>query len=303
MQKGKERIFAIKGEQMEIIGTTRVCGLIGNPVEHTLSPLIHNTISEKLQIPLVYVPFHVEQEGVEAAVRGAYELNVLGLNVTVPHKSAVIAHLKEIDPLAEKIGAVNTLVRVEGGYKGYNTDILGLYRAMKEADITIENQETVLLGAGGAARAAAFLLAEKGAKKVYLLNRSLEKADQLAREINDSFERDCICPMKTSEYEKLPSGKLTVIQGTSVGLYPNIHDVVIEDPEFYKHVNKAYDLIYKPAETKFMKLVRGAGGKAENGLKMLLYQGITAYEYWNRLTVPEEIIQIVYDKLEGKVRV
>jgi hypothetical protein len=112
----------------DINGYTRTCGLIGNPVEHTLSPVIHNTLSMVLGENLAYVPFHVENGRLEDAVKGAFALNLLGLNVTVPYKSDVIPYLTDIDPLAENIGAVNTLVRTETGYKGYNTDMPGLYR-------------------------------------------------------------------------------------------------------------------------------------------------------------------------------
>ena len=159
---------------MEINGYTRLCGLIGNPVEHTLSPVIHNTVAEEMHDNLVYVPFHVEQGNLQKAIAGAYSLNVLGLNVTVPYKQAVIPYLDCVEGLAEKIGAVNTLVRTENGFRGYNTDMMGLYRAMEEEGIAFEAEDMILLGAGGAARAAAFLCAEKGAKRVYLLNRSFQ---------------------------------------------------------------------------------------------------------------------------------
>ncbi|MGN0377331.1 MAG: shikimate dehydrogenase [Suilimivivens sp.] len=288
---------------MEINGHTRLCGLIGNPVEHTLSPAIHNTLAGKLLHNLVYVPFHVEKENLENAIKGAYGLNILGLNVTVPYKSDVMKYLQSIDDLADKIGAVNTLVRVENGYKGYNTDILGLYRAMCSEGISLAGEKIILLGAGGAARAAAFLCAKEGAEQIYLLNRSVDKAEMLADEVNRAFDRNCIRPMAMADYDKLPGQKLLAIQGTSVGLYPNTDDVVIEDKEFYKNIHTAYDLIYKPAETRFMKLVKEAGGQAYNGLKMLLYQGITAYELWNQVEVSEKTADEVYELLRERVKV
>lgn len=287
---------------MEINGHTRLCGLIGNPVEHTLSPVIHNTVAEEMHDNLVYVPFHVEQGNLQKAIAGAYSLNVLGLNVTVPYKQAVIPCLDCVEGLAEKIGAVNTLVRTENGFRGYNTDMMGLYRAMEEAGIAFEAEDMILLGAGGAARAAAFLCAEKGAKRVYLLNRSYEKAAVLAEEVNRAYERDCILPMALSEYEKLPEEKMTAIQGTSAGLYPNTEDAVILDPAFYQHISKAYDLIYKPEETRFMKLVKEAGGEAYCGIRMLLYQGIIAYELFLDTKVPENVIRKVSALLQEKVK-
>ena len=286
---------------MTIDGYTRTCGLIGNPVGHTLSPFIHNTLAEKLAHNLVYVPFHVEEGRILPAISGAYALNLLGLNVTVPYKSQVMDGLIQIDELAEKIGAVNTLVRMEGGFKGYNTDMPGLYRAMSSEGIQIEGQEIILLGAGGAARAVAFLCASKNASRVYLLNRSLEKAEAVAGEVNEKTGKEVIYPMALSDYHRLPDQKFLAIQATSVGLYPDVDKAVIEDEAFYRKIHTGYDLIYKPSDTRFMQLVRGQGGKAFHGLKMLLYQGIIAYELWNDLSVPEEMALEIYEVLKEKM--
>ena len=147
----------------DIDGKTRVCGLIGNPVEHTLSPDIHNTLARFCGVNLAYVPFYVEKGLAGDAVRGAWALNILGLNVTVPYKSEVIPFCSKIDPLAEKIGAVNTLVRTDGGFLGYNTDMTGLYRAMQEDGVRLEGEEVILLGAGGVgAVGVVFFLVQKG---------------------------------------------------------------------------------------------------------------------------------------------
>lgn len=286
---------------MNINGMTRTCGLIGNPVEHTLSPLIHNTLAERLGQELVYVPFHVERGTLEEAVRGAYALNILGLNVTVPYKSEVIAHLVEIDELARNIGAVNTLVRATGGYKGYNTDMEGLYRAMASEGIKIAGEQIIMLGAGGAARAVAWLCASKGAERVYLLNRTPDKAAAVAEEVNASVGREAIHPMSLADHAAIPEGKYLAIQGTSVGLSPNDEDVVIADAAFYEKIHTGFDLIYNPWETKFMQLVKAHGGRAYNGLKMLLYQGIIAYELWNGADVSEKEAQIVYESMKNAI--
>lgn len=283
---------------MEINGKTRTCGLIGNPVEHTLSPLIHNTLAELLGQNMVYVPFPVEEGRLAEAVKGADALQLAGLNVTVPYKSEVIKSLQEIDDLAKNIGAVNTLVRMKGGYKGCNTDMEGLYRAMMCEGIRLEGGQIVLLGAGGAARAVAYLCAIKGADKVYLLNRTVYKAQAVAAEVNQTVGREVIVPMATEDYVKLPKGSYLAIQGTSVGLSPHTEDVVISDKAFYQKIHTGFDLIYNPWETKFMRLVREQGGAAYNGLKMLLYQGIIAYELWNDVHISEEQAQVVYEKLK-----
>ncbi len=286
---------------MMIDGYTRTCGLIGDPVEHTMSPVIHNILAEKLSHNLVYVPFHVQEGAVRDAVKGAFALNLLGLNVTVPYKSQVIPVLSKIDELAEKIGAVNTLVRTKDGFKGYNTDMPGLYRAMCSEGIKIENEDVILLGAGGAARAVAFLCASKGVNRVYMLNRSLKKAVAVAKEVNEKTGRKCIYPMALSDYKALPDQTFLAIQATSVGLYPNVEQAVIEDEEFYHKIHTGYDLIYKPAATRFMKLVRKQGGAAYHGLKMLLYQGVIAYELWNDVSVSEEMALQVYEVMKEKM--
>ncbi len=280
---------------MEIDGKTRTCGLIGNPVEHTLSPMIHNTLAKLSGHNLVYVPFPVEPGSLDKAIAGAGALNLLGLNVTVPYKSEVIRSLREIDDLARNIGAVNTLVKTDDGYKGYNTDMEGLYRAMTSEGVKIAGEQIVLLGAGGAARAVAYLCAVK----VYMLNRTLSKAESVAEEVNRAMGREAIIPMITEDYVKLTAGKYLAIQGTSVGLAPHTEDVVIADEAFYDKIHTGFDLIYNPWETKFMRLVSSHGGKAYNGLKMLMYQGIIAYELWNQISVSDESVQIVYEKLKG----
>ena len=286
---------------MKIDGKTRTCGLIGNPVEHTLSPVIHNNLADMLGMNLTYVPFLVEEEGLDRAVEGAYELNILGMNVTVPYKSAVIKSLKEIDELAEKIGAVNTLVRCEGGYKGYNTDMSGLFRAMQTEGIRVKDETVLLLGAGGAARAVAFLCCQCGAKKIYICNRTMEKAQEVAMEIRERAEFDKITAIKYEDIAELPGDKFLAIQCTSVGLHPNVTDVVLADGPVYDRIHTGVDLIYRPYETQFMKLVKAHDGKTMNGLKMLLYQGIIAYELWNGCDVTEEQAGGILQKMKEEL--
>lgn len=286
---------------MNIKGTTRVCGLIGNPVGHSISPVIHNTLADITKTNMVYTTFKVEKGSVAKAVDGAYALDILGLNVTVPHKQEVIDVLVDIDPLARAIGAVNTLVRTTGGYKGYNTDILGLKRELEEEDIELKENNCIILGAGGAARAIAFLCAQSGADKVYMLNRTVEKAEDIADAVNGYFNRECVVPMHMDDYKSLKESGYIVIQTTSVGLYPNVNDTVIEDKEFYKKVKAGVDIIYNPSTTKFMELCMEAGKPAFNGLKMLLYQGVAAYELWNNTKISKEEADIVYNKMKEEL--
>jgi len=282
---------------MEINGYTRVCGLMGNPVEHTMSPVIHNTLSEKLGQNLVYVPFHVPEGHVREAVEGAFALNLPGMNVTVPYKSEVIPFLKDIDPLAGQIGAVNTLVRMEGGYRGYNTDMPGLYRAMCGDGVKIAGEKVLILGAGGVARAVAMLLAQKGAAEILLLNRSVDRAVLVAEEVNVIVGRQLVKAMPLADHVRLPEEKYLVIQATNVGMFPHVGDVIIEDDAFYERVHTGYDLIFNPSETRFMQKVKNHGGRAFGGMKMLLYQGIIAWELWTGVQVGEELAVEIYHRL------
>lgn len=287
---------------MIIDGHTRVCGLLGDPVEHTSSPAIHNTLADITGHNLVYLPFRVARGNVADVVKGAFAMNILGLNVTVPHKLEVIESLVAIDDLAAKIGAVNTLVRSENGFKGYNTDILGLERALLRANMDLKGKTVVVLGAGGAARAAAFLTDRMQAAKVYIFNRSVDKAIELAAEVNASAKRELVYADSIDNYMNIPENDLIVLQATSIGLSPNDDQAVIENEDFYKKVSCGYDLVYRPAKTKFMKLIEKCGGRSANGLGMLLYQGIIAYELWNDVKISEEDAEIVYKALEESVR-
>lgn len=280
---------------------TRLCCLIGNPVGHSLSPMIHNTLAKEMGINLVYTAFKVEDGRVGDAIKGADAFDVLGMNVTVPHKCRVIEELKSIDPLAEKIGAVNTLVRTDGGYKGYNTDITGLWRELVEEKVEIAGREIIILGAGGASKAITYLCASKGAARIYLLNRSIEKAEILADEVNSYFG-DVVCPLTLDEYVKIPCDKkYPIIQTTSVGLHPDDDNAPVLDGEFYKLAEVGVDIIFNPSETKFMKLCKEAGARACNGLKMLLYQGIAAFELWNNVKVPEELADKILKMMEKEL--
>lgn len=287
-------------------GTTRVCGILAYPVEHSMSPMMQNFFAERTGTDLIYVPFKVYPEQIGEAVKGAFALHVLGMNVTVPHKQAVMEHLEEIDEAALVIGAVNTLVRLEHGYKGYNTDAAGLLRAMNEAGMNGKGRTCILLGAGGAAKAAAYVLAKEEAEKIYVLNRNLQRAKDLAEELNRQFGREILIPMEMDGWKKIEENDCLAVQTTSVGMHPHTDQVVIENPEFYEKISDAFDVIYTPMETRFMKLAKKAGARVRNGLDMLLYQGVIAFELWNPLVkVTDETVaearELLKDFLGGNV--
>lgn len=278
---------------MNITGKAKIYGLIGHPVQHSLSPILHHTLADILGNELSYVPFDVKND-LKSAVLGAYELNIQGMNVTVPYKEKIMPYLSETDEVAKKIGAVNTLVRQENGYKGYNTDMPGLKRAMTNDGIEILNRNFYILGAGGVARAVLLMLLENGALHVHIMNRSVEKAEKLAKEMRDGY-KTTVTWGNLSSYREADLKDAVAIQATNVGMYPNTDAAVIEEKEFYQKISRAYDLVFNPAITKFMSLAGECKKPAYNGLKMLLFQGIIAYEYWNNVRVTDEVAEKVYD--------
>lgn len=292
-----------------INGKTGLLGLLGNPVEHSVSPVLHSALASLHNDNYAYLAFCVEKDRLKAAVEGAYALGAKGLNVTVPYKKDVMQYLCEIDQKAEIIGAVNTLVRTEHGYKGYNTDMPGLYRAMRYDGVSLEGKNVVVIGAGGVANAAIGMLFEAKVKKILILNRTKERVEQLAerfmkayagREITvktASYEEDYLAVMDEMEQDtdrtdsavqSEDSRNWIAIQATSLGMSPKTDEVAIEETGFYDRIACGYDLIFNPYETKFMKLVKEHGGKSYNGLRMLLFQGIYAYELWNDISIPDE---------------
>lgn len=283
---------------MKINGATKVCGLLAYPVEHSVSPTIHNYLAKKLGINLCYVPLPVKDGDIQTAISGAQSMGFFGMNVSVPYKEKVFSSLPEIDELAQKIGAVNTLVSCTGGFKGYNTDMPGLMRAFESDGIVVEGRAVVLLGAGGAARAAAYLCGEMKASTLYIVNRTLEKAEQLSLELMKEYPQMKVTALLLKDYDKIKENNLLAIQCTNIGLYPDMEKAVIEDEAFYQKVETAYDLIFNPSETKFMKLAKMQGATCYHGLKMLLYQGIIAFELWNQVSVPEKLAMKTYEKMK-----
>ena len=250
---------------------------------------------------MAYVPFPVAED-IEAALKGAYALGIQGMNITVPYKSDAIPYLADIDKEAGIIGAVNTLVRTENGYKGYNTDLPGLYRAILSEGIEVKASRVIIVGAGGAARAAAFMCAFNGAESVVILNRTVEKAVRIVEEVKEKTDFTNICAKSITEYDSIEGDGYLVLQATKVGLYPKTEESPIMDAVFFKKAAVVYDLIYTPQETMFMRLAAKQGVAAYNGLKMLLYQGVAAYDMWNCVTVPETVVEKAYQALLGKLQ-
>jgi len=212
-----------------ISGRTRICGVIGDPIEHTMSPVMHNAAFEKMGLDYLYVPFRVKREELGEAIEGMKALNIRGLNVTIPHKVAVIPFLDEVDPLAEKMGAINTIVNDDGVLKGYNTDASGFLQALLERGIEPKEKNVVILGAGGASRAISFILAEQGANLV-ILNRLLELdwAEELASRISRFFKKEVeALELNDANLASALERADILVNATSVGMSPDIDETPV----------------------------------------------------------------------------
>jgi len=279
-------------ETNTISGKTRLCGLIGDPVEHTMSPVMHNAAFNKMGLDYLYVPFRVKKEELGKAVEGMKALNIKGLNVTIPHKVTIIPFLDKLDRLAERIGAVNTIVNNDGILTGYNTDATGFLQALLEKGIEPKEKNVVILGAGGASRAVSFALAERGAHLV-ILNRLLELdwAEELADRISRIFERKVkALESNTENLVSVLREADILVNATSVGMTPNINDTPISS-DLLKPNLIVFDIVYNPIKTRLLREAEVAGAKTISGLDMLVWQGALAFEKWTGLKAPVELMR------------
>jgi shikimate dehydrogenase len=275
-----------------ISGKTIICGIIGDPIGHSVSPAMHNSAFNSLGLDYIYLPFRVAKEQLAKAIDGIRALNIRGINITIPHKVAVIPFLDELEPLAERIGAVNTIVNDNGFLRGYNTDASGFLKTLLAGGIEPRNKKVVILGAGGASRAISFTLAERGASLV-ILNRKLEL--NWAVELADNISRLLGKKVKALELnEKNLSTTLEdtdiLVNATSVGMNPDISQSPV-DKRLLKPELVVFDIIYNPIKTRLLTEAREAGAKTIGGLDMLVWQGALAFEMWTGTKAPVEIMK------------
>jgi len=273
-----------------ISGKTKICALIGDPVEHTMSPAMHNAAFQKMGLDYLYVAFQVKPYQLPQAVAGLKALNVAGFNVTIPHKVAVMPLLDSLDPLAEKIGAVNTVVNSNGELKGYNTDAEGFLRALLEHGINPQGKNVVVLGAGGAARAIAYILAEKGAR-LTILNRQqeLDWAENIAELILDELHREVKVFELGNIADVLPGTHL-LVNATSVGMSP-ANNVSPVPSGLLDKIPAVFDIVYNPLKTKLLKEAAAVGAQTIGGVDMLAWQGALAFEKWTGKPAPLDLMR------------
>jgi len=275
---------------MTISGNTKLYAVIGDPIEHTLSPAIHNAAFKALNIDAVFLAFKVAAGHVEQAMQGMRGLGIKGLNVTMPNKNTVIRYLDEIDETSKLLGSVNTILNEGGRLRGFSTDGVGATRALKENGVNVNGKKLVLLGAGGAARAIAFALARES-KELLILNRTPEKTSGLTEALNTRFHKKIRTgSLASANIERSLGDADILINATSVGMNSNYTNSLVK-PDFLRQDLTVMDIIYNPLETKLAKDAKTKGARVISGLDMLIYQGAASFEIWTGKAAPIEVMR------------
>ncbi|MBL0387330.1 shikimate dehydrogenase [Tumebacillus sp. ITR2] len=267
---------------------TRLTGLFGHPVAHSKSPQMHNAAFAHLGLQYVYLAFDVLPEQIGAAVRSISALGLRGVNVTIPHKVAVIPYLDELSIAAQRIGAVNTIVNEDGRLIGHNTDGIGYLAALREeTGFQAAGRRVLLIGAGGAARAVATQLALDGAEQVTLAVRNVAKAAELLSSLSDITRADAVTlediSAQVAEYD-------LVVNTTPVGMHPHVEEMPL-DPTLLRPGQWVSDLIYNPRQTRFLQEAQALGCLVSGGLGMFIHQGAEAFRLWTGVSAPTDVMR------------
>lgn len=286
-----------------ISGKTKLTGFFAKPASHSLSPLMHNLAFSHWGIDAVYLAFEVDQTNLRQAVESIRTLDMLGVNVSMPNKTAVLAYLDQLSPEAELIGAVNTIVHQEQRLIGYNTDGMGFVRSVNETGHPIKNQKIVVLGAGGAAKAIVVQMALEGAQEITIYKR-LNATFLPLKEYFAKVSEKTGCPIRLHDYADESQLALDLsqanllINATDIGMGSKKDQLPIADVKLLHSQLAVFDLIYSPSETRLIQEAKKMGVKAYNGLGMLIHQGAIAFELWTHREMP---VQNVRERLEQEV--
>lgn len=276
---------------IKISGAANVAGVIGCPVGHSRSPIMHNAAFDAMGMDWAYVPFNVSPELLGKALDGVRGLGIRGINVTIPYKERVIGLLDWVSEGARRIGSVNTIHNDGGTLKGYSTDGAGFLRALAEGDGPTGGCGAVVLGAGGSARATVFALAEKGFG-VKLVNRTFDRAVELADSVNSFLGGGPVevLPYGSDEARDAVAGAGLLVNCTSVGMRPNVNSQPVPSEWLHKDLF-VFDQVYDPLETQLVSAARAAGASAVNGLDMLVYQGAESFLIWTGVNPPIDVMK------------
>ncbi len=279
---------------MNIRATSQVLGVIGDPVAHSFSPDMHNAAIAALDVDYCYVAFHVLPGQICEAIKGVRGLNIRGLNVTIPHKLAVMEHMDRISEEALAVGAVNTISREDGELVGYNTDVYGIATSLREiAGIKIFPAHCVVLGAGGASRAVTYALGmQDDVQQVTILNRTVKRAEALAADMEKmTGKKIAVGPLDADSQRGSFADAGVVVNTTSLGMYPNVNASPLADVRAIHPDLVLCDTVFNPLETQLMRAFQSVGAPAFGGLDMLVFQGARSFAIWTGIEPPTEVMK------------
>jgi shikimate dehydrogenase len=262
-----------------------LCGLIGYPLKHSISPQMHNTAFDALDLNFVYFPLEVKKSSLKDVIVALKELNFCGVNVTIPHKESIVKFLDVLDTSAVEVGAVNTILNKKGKLVGYNTDIIGFLKTLRKFRIKTNRENVVILGTGGVAKAVAVGLLKNGAS-VTVVGRNMQKCTTFAKR----FQRlGQIKSYTFSNIENALSNAHIVVNCTPIGMYPDIENSPLKKNSINRDM-VIFDLVYNPIKTKLLRFAKEKGAKAISGIDMLVYQGAESFELWTGKKAPIEVM-------------
>ena len=268
------------------IDTVKTYCIIGDPVDHSLSPAMHNAAFKALNLNCTYIAFRVAENELEAAIQSLRKTNIAGFNVTMPHKVAVMKFLDELDETCLKINAVNTVNKEDGKFKGYNTDMDGFIQPLKRRKINLAGKTALLMGAGGAARAVLTALADERIGKVIIANRNMARARDVAEHAK-KLGLNCEL-IGLDDAPKLASKADLIVNATPMGM---AREPSIIKPADIRKDGIVYDLVYRPMETGLIQSAKEAGATVVYGYEMLIEQGAKSFEIWKRMEAPRDVMK------------
>ncbi|WP_171843593.1 shikimate dehydrogenase [Nostoc sp. NIES-3756] len=286
-----------------ITGKTKLLGVIGHPVEHSLSPVMHNAALAQLGLDYAYLPFPIAPDNLEVAIAGLASIGVVGFSVTIPHKQAIIPLLDEISPVAQAIGAVNTVTRRGNQWVGTNTDIEGFISPLQSTYQQDWTQKiAVILGNGGAARAVVAGCHQLGFAEIHVVGRNVQRLEEFRHSWENSTVGENLQVHSWDHLAKLIPQANLLVNTTPIGMYPKIDEspLIIEELADLPEGAIAYDLIYIPQPTQFLQKAQQQGAIAIDGLEMLVQQGVAALKIWlQQEDIPVDIMRQALKKQLG----
>ncbi len=283
-----------------ITGHTGLTGLLGSPVSHSLSPMMHNTSFQHLGLDYVYLCFDVGEEGLEEAVKGLKRCGIRGFNLTMPDKNKMAELADELSPAASIIGAVNTVVNDNGRLIGHNTDGVGFMQSVRDAGLDASGKNVTIMGAGGASTAICAQAALDGVKELRIFARPTSRFHERTLRLADSINKNTACRavvMDQADQSALKQSlddSYLLVNATPVGMAPDTDASIITDPNLLHEGLAVGDVIYNPRETLLLKQAKAAGCRTFNGMYMLLYQGAEAFRLWTGQDMPVDLVKQLY---------